>query len=49
MTKCKFDNMDILYYNKDGKWYHPSVVVSMRCVNPEPKEESKKEKGEPND
>jgi hypothetical protein len=38
VTKCKFDNGTILYYKKDGEWYHPSVVVSMKCPNPKPKE-----------
>ncbi len=36
--RCKYDGMAILYYAKTHEWYHPSVVMSMRCLHPEPKE-----------
>ena len=40
MTACRFDSETILFDNKSGKWYHPSVVHSILCENPEPKDES---------
>ena len=39
MTACRFDSETILFDNKSGKWYHPSVVHSILCENPEPKDQ----------
>lgn len=33
---CRFDNIGILWDRREKKYYHPSVVVSMACPNPEP-------------
>lgn len=33
---CRFDNCGLLWDAREKKYYHPSVVVSMVCPNPEP-------------
>ena len=33
---CRFDNCEVLWDARELKYYHPSVVVSMVCPNPEP-------------
>ncbi len=36
ILRCKYDNIPILFDGK--KYYHPDVIVSLRCPDPIPKE-----------
>ena len=38
MTSCKTDSTTILWDAKRKEWYHPSVIMSMKCPHPELKE-----------